>query len=72
MVTKRPSIAAVLIYSAVAHYGFDRQLQNMSDASIQRTFWTAAGIQFAAFLLTVYFARAYRGKLATGEMAEAG
>ena len=70
--TVGPSIAAVLIYSAVAHYGFDRQLQNMSDASIQRTFWTAAGIQFAAFLLTVYFARAYRGKLATGEMAEAG
>jgi len=67
-----PSIAAVLIYSAVAHYGFDRQLQNMSDASIQRTFWTAAAIQFTAFLLTVYFARAYRGKLAAGEMAEAG
>jgi len=67
-----PSMAAVLIYSTVAHFGFDRQLQNMSDASIQRTFWTAAGIQFAAFLLTVYFARAYRGKLATSEMAEAG
>ena len=66
-----PSIAAVLIYSAVAHYGFDRQLQNMSDASIQRTFWTAAVIQFAAFLLTAYFARAYRGKLSSGEMAEA-
>jgi DHA1 family tetracycline resistance protein-like MFS transporter len=66
-----PSIAAVLIYSAVAHFGFDRQPQNMSDASIQRTFWTAAAIQFAAFLLAIYFARAYRGKLSTGEVAEA-
>src|ERR1700675_2087641 len=58
-----PSLAAFLIYSAAAHYGFDRQLQNMSDASIQRTFWTAAAIQFIAFLLAIYFARAYRGKL---------
>jgi DHA1 family tetracycline resistance protein-like MFS transporter len=66
-----PSIAAVLIYSAVAHYGFDRKPQNMSDASIQRTFWTAAAIQFIAFLLAIYFARAYRGKLSTGEVAEA-
>jgi len=68
--TVGPSIAAVLIYSAVAHYGFDRQLQNMSDASIQRTFWTAAAIQFMAFLLTVYFARAYGGRLPAGEVAE--
>ena len=66
-----PSIAAVLIYSAVAHFGFDRQPQNMSDASIQRTFWTAAAIQFVAFLLAIYFARAYRGRLSTGEVAEA-
>ena len=67
-----PSIAAVLIYSAVAHFGFDRQPQNMSDASIQRTFWTAAAIQFIAFLLAIYFARSYRGKYSEGEMAEAG
>ncbi len=66
-----PSIAAVLIYSAVAHFGFDRQPQNMSDASIQRTFWTAAAIQFAAFLLAIYFARAYRGKLSASGLAEA-
>ena len=66
-----PSIAAVLIYSAVAHFGFDRKLQNMSDASILRTFWTAAAIQFVAFLLAIYFARSYRGRLSTGEVAEA-
>jgi MFS transporter, DHA1 family, tetracycline resistance protein len=66
-----PTIAGVLIYSAVAHFGFDHKPQNMSDDSIQRTFWTAAAIQFGAFLLAIYFARAYRGKLSTGEVAEA-
>src|SRR5947209_4166608 len=40
-----PSVAAVLIYSPVAHRGFDAQFQKMSDASILRTFWTAAVIQ---------------------------
>jgi len=65
-----PSLAAVLIYSAVAHMGYDRQARNMSDASILRTFWTAAAIQFVAFLLAVYFARAYAGKYSAGEMAE--
>jgi MFS family permease len=66
-----PSVAAVIIYSAVAHVGYDLKPQNMSDASILRTFWTAAAIQFVAFLLAVYFARAYRGKYAEGEVAEA-
>jgi MFS transporter, DHA1 family, tetracycline resistance protein len=66
-----PTVAAVIIYSAVAHTGYDRQMQNMSDASILRTFWTAAAIQFVAFLLAVYFARAYRGLYAEGEVAEA-
>lgn len=66
-----PSIAAVIIYSAVAHMGYDLKPQNMSDASILRTFWTAAAIQFVAFLLAVYFARAYRAKYADGEVAEA-
>jgi len=66
-----PTIAAVIIYSAVAHMGFDQKPQNMSDASILRTFWTAAAIQFVAFLLAVYFARAYRRKYAAGEVAEA-
>ena len=66
-----PSVAAVIIYSAVAHIGYDLKPQNMSDASILRTFWTAAAIQFVAFLLAVYFARVYRGKYAQGEVAEA-
>src|SRR5207237_9556618 len=51
-----PSNAGFLIYSIAAHAGFDRQPHNMSDVSILRTFWTAAAIQFAAFVLAIYFA----------------
>ncbi len=54
-----PAIAAFLIYSAVAHAGFDRLMHHMSDASIMRTLWAAAAIQFVAFLFAVYFAKAY-------------
>lgn len=66
-----PAIAAFAIYSVVAYVGFDRHVHHMSDVSILRTFWTAATIQFLAFLLAVYFARAYRNKYSTGEIAEA-
>jgi len=66
-----PSLAAFLIYSAVAHMGFDGRPQNMSDSSIFRTFWIAAAIQFIAFLIAVYFARRYGEKYATGGIAEA-
>ena len=66
-----PSLAAFLIYSAVAHMGFDGRPQNMSDSSIFRTFWIAASIQFVAFLIAVYFARRYGEKYAIGEMAKA-
>jgi DHA1 family tetracycline resistance protein-like MFS transporter len=65
-----PAIAAFLIYSTVAYPGFDRLWHNMSDASIQRTFWAASAIQFVAFLFAVYFARAYRTKGAPREIAE--
>ena len=66
-----PSIAAFLIYSLVAHASFNGQSHYMSDASIRRTFWTAAAIQFVACLLAVYFARAYGEKYSAGEIAEA-
>jgi MFS transporter, DHA1 family, tetracycline resistance protein len=66
-----PSIAAFVIYSAVAHAGFDGRTHNMSDLSILRTFWTAAGIQFVAFLLAAYFARVYGRKFASDEIVEA-
>lgn len=65
-----PSLAAILIHSAVAHVGFDGVSQKMSDASIARTFWTAAAIQFIALLFAIYFARVYGRRFAGSEMAE--
>jgi DHA1 family tetracycline resistance protein-like MFS transporter len=67
-----PSLAALLIYSAVAHVGFDGVPQKMSDASLRRTFWTAAGIQFAGFLLALYFWRAYADRFKSSEAVETG
>lgn len=65
-----PSLAAVLIYSAVAHVGFDGASQKMSDSSILRTFWAAAAIQFVGLLIALYFARAYGKKYSVSEIAE--
>jgi DHA1 family tetracycline resistance protein-like MFS transporter len=70
-----PAIAAFLIYSSIARPGFDRLLHHMSDASILRTFWTAAAIQFLGFLIAIYFARAYgrdRGAMTSEPPAVAG
>lgn len=64
-----PSLAALLIYSAVAHVGFDGHSLKMSDASILRTFWAAAAIQFAGLLISIYFARAYGKAYRGGDMA---
>jgi DHA1 family tetracycline resistance protein-like MFS transporter len=65
-----PSLAAVLIYSAIAHVGYDGVPQKMSDASILRTFWTAGVIQFLGLLLALYFARAFGKEYKTVEMVE--
>jgi len=54
----------------VANMGFDEKSHHMSDASLRATFWTAAGIMFAAFLLAVYFARAYAEEYGKTEVAE--
>ena len=54
-----PSLAAVLIHSAIAHRGADGQTHNMSDHSLFVTFWTGAAIMFLAFLLAVYFMRVH-------------
>jgi multidrug resistance protein len=64
-----PSLAAALIYSAFAQAGFDGHMLKMSDASILRTFWAAAVIQFAGVLISIYFARAYGKKYSAGELA---
>ncbi len=65
-----PSLAALLIYSAIAQVSFDGHVMKMSDASILRTFLVAGGIQSGAFLLAFYFARAFGRKSSTGEIAE--
>lgn len=57
--TVGPLVSSALIYSAVATYGTDRKMHHMSDHSFFVTFWTAAAIMFAAFLLSIYFARIY-------------
>ena len=67
-----PSLAAVLIYSTVAHVGYDGVPQKMSDASILRTFWTAGVIQFVGLLVALYFARAFGKGYKTAEMVEPG
>jgi DHA1 family tetracycline resistance protein-like MFS transporter len=60
-----PLVSAALIYSAVATVGRDGRPHNMSDRSVELTFWAAAVIMFVALLLAAYFARAhaaeYRG-----------
>ena len=66
-----PSVQAVLIYSVVAAKGFDGAYHNMSDHSILVTFWTAAAIMFAAFLLAGYFARAHAAEYVKTEVPEA-
>lgn len=53
-----PLIAAALIASAPT-LGYDRKPHQMSDHSLQVTFWAAGCIMLAAFLLAVYFARSY-------------
>jgi DHA1 family tetracycline resistance protein-like MFS transporter len=35
----------------------------IDDFTLYRTFWTAAGIMFVAFLVAIYFARTYRDKV---------
>lgn len=65
-----PSLAAVLISSAIAHVGYDGVPQKMSDASIMRTFWTAAVIQFLGLLIALYFARAFGKDYQSVEMVE--
>ena len=52
-----PSIAALLIHSAVAQMGADGVTHFMSNRSLFVTFWTASIIMFLAFLMAVYFTR---------------
>jgi DHA1 family tetracycline resistance protein-like MFS transporter len=54
-----PSLAALLIHSAIAYMGADRETHHMSDHSLFVTFLTGSVIMFVAFCLSFYFSRAY-------------
>ena len=66
-----PSLAALLIHSAVAHMGADRDSHHMSDHSLFVTFWTAAAIMLLAFLAAVYFTRTHASEYSDTGVAEA-
>jgi len=66
-----PSLTALLIHSALAHLGADGETHHMSDHSLFVTFWAASGIMLLAFLLAVYFSRAYDDELSNRGVAEA-
>lgn len=67
-----PTLAAGLIYSAIAHLSFDGHLMKMSDASILRTFLVAGAIQLIASLLAIYFARMFGKKYSAVSESEPG
>ena len=66
-----PSIAAVLIYSAVVFPSAVGTMHHMSDRSIRITFWTGSFIMFMAFLLAVYFSRQHAAEYSEPGVAEA-
>ncbi|SRR6266516_418595 len=66
-----PSLAALLIHSAIAHMGADRDSHYMSDHSLFVTFWTAAAIMLVAFLAAVYFTRTHAAEYSDSGVAEA-
>lgn len=66
-----PSLAAVLIHSALLYPGADGQTHHMSDHSLFVTFWTGAAIMFLAFLLAVYFMRTHAADYSDRGVAEA-
>ena len=55
-----PSVAALLIASAVPHLGADGESHYMSDHSLFVTFWTGAAIMFIAFALALYFSQSHK------------
>src|SRR6267143_5895233 len=66
-----PSLAALLIHSAIAQPGADGQVHHMSDHSLYVTFWTGALIMFFAFVLAVYFTRTHAADFTDTGVAEA-
>ena len=57
-----PALTGLLLSAAVAsEIAVDNSaIGNVSDFTIERTFWTAAGIMVPTFLMAVYFARRHK------------
>jgi DHA1 family tetracycline resistance protein-like MFS transporter len=66
-----PTLAALLIHSAIAYRGGDGEPHFMSDHSLFVTFWTASAIMFVALLLAVYFARIHAADYSDAGVAAA-
>jgi DHA1 family tetracycline resistance protein-like MFS transporter len=66
-----PTLAALLIHSAIAYTGGDGQTHFMSDHSLFVTFWTASAIMLMTLLISVYFARTHAAEYPETEIAEA-
>jgi DHA1 family tetracycline resistance protein-like MFS transporter len=66
-----PTLAAILIHSAVPYWGADRDLHFMSDHSLFVTFWTGAAIMFVAFLAAMYFTRVHAADYSETEVSPA-
>jgi MFS family permease len=54
-----PSLAALLIGSAIEHRGADGLLHYMSNTSLFLTFWAASAIMLLAFFLSFYYSRKF-------------
>ncbi|MDQ2936167.1 MAG: MFS transporter [Acidobacteriota bacterium] len=66
-----PSLAALLIHSAIMHMGADGKLHYMSDHSLLVTFWTASAIMLVTFITALYFARTHAADYSDAGVAEA-
>ena len=66
-----PTLAALLIHSAIAYGGADGQMHFMSDHSLFVTFWTGSAIMFVALLLAVYFTRTHAADHSDTDVAAA-
>ena len=66
-----PTLAAILIHSAIAYKGADGEPHFMSDHSLFVTFWAGSAIMFVALLLAVYYSRIRAADYADADVAEA-
>ncbi|HEY8186448.1 MAG TPA: MFS transporter [Pyrinomonadaceae bacterium] len=66
-----PTLAALLIHSAIAYIGADGQAHFMSDHSLFVTFWTASAIMLVTVVISLYFARTHAADYSETDVAEA-